>query len=149
MSTLQQVLLTLKFSAMDQGTFVFATKGHSIKDKQCQHIALKNKICVCVQVNLAYFPFLVANRKVRWSIETRFCNFQTFFSTGSGCGTVGRKQLFPKPHIYGSNPQSSTFSLNVQSICMCLHLLRPGVRIPSPPRFIIYLVHLIETLISR
>ena len=44
---------------MDQGTFVFATKGHSIKDKQCQHIALKNKICVCVQINLAYFPFHV------------------------------------------------------------------------------------------
>ena len=32
----------------------------------------KSKICVCVQNNLAYFPFLrcslVANRKTRWSI---------------------------------------------------------------------------------
>ena len=52
--------------------FNFSTRGQWIKGKQCQHIAIKNKICVCVQNNLAYFPFmhcpLVLNQKVRWSI---------------------------------------------------------------------------------
>ena len=56
---------------MDQRTFVFATSGHCIKDKQCQHVAIKI-ICVFVQNNLAYFPFmhcpLVANPKPYWSI---------------------------------------------------------------------------------
>ena len=57
---------------MDHRAFWFANRGQCIKGKQCQHIAIKNKICVCVQNNLAYFPFmhypLVANRKARWSI---------------------------------------------------------------------------------
>ena len=57
---------------MDQRAFVFATRGHCIKGKQCYHIAIKNKRCVSVQNNLAYFPFmhcpLVANGKVSWSI---------------------------------------------------------------------------------
>ena len=56
---------------MDQRAFVFATRGHCIKGKQCYHIAIKNKICVCVQNNLAYFLFLhcplMANWKARWS----------------------------------------------------------------------------------
>ena len=60
---------------MDQCTFVFATRGHCIKGKQCQHVVLKNKISVCVQNNLACFPFLhyplVANRKACWSITTK------------------------------------------------------------------------------
>ena len=51
--------------AMDQHAFVFATRGHCIKGKQCYHIVIKNKIYVCVQNNLAYFPLmrcpLVAN----------------------------------------------------------------------------------------
>ena len=59
-------------ASMDHRTFFFATRGHSIKGKQCQHVAFKNKICICVQNNLAYFPFmnwpLVANQKARWSI---------------------------------------------------------------------------------
>ena len=53
---------------------VFDPRGHYIKGKQCQHVILKNKIYVCVQNNLAYFPFMhcprVANRKARWSIES-------------------------------------------------------------------------------
>ena len=59
---------------MDQCAFVFATRGHCIKGKQFQHIAIKNKICVFVQNNLAYFPFmhcpLVSNQKALWSILT-------------------------------------------------------------------------------
>ena len=50
---------------MDNRAFQFATRGQCIKGKQCWHIAIKNKICVCFQNNLAYFPFmhcpLVAN----------------------------------------------------------------------------------------
>ena len=65
-------LLVDSRSRMDQHTFVFATRGHCIKGKQCYYIAIRNKIIVCVQNNLAYFPFmhcpLVANRKTRWSI---------------------------------------------------------------------------------
>ena len=57
-----------KFCQMDHRVFRFATRGQCIKGKQWN---LK-KICVCVQNNLAYFPFmhcpLVANWKTRWSI---------------------------------------------------------------------------------
>ena len=57
---------------MDQRAFVFATRGNCIKGKQCQRIALKNQIYVCIQNNIAYFPFmhcpLVGNQKWRWSI---------------------------------------------------------------------------------
>ena len=56
----------------DQHAFVFATRGHCIKDKQCQHLTIKNKISVCIQNNLSYFPFmhcpLVGKQKWRWSI---------------------------------------------------------------------------------
>ena len=33
---------------MDQRSFVFATRGHCIKGKQCQHITIKNQnMCLC------------------------------------------------------------------------------------------------------
>ena len=45
-------------SPMDQHSFVFVTRGKCIKGKQCQRITIKNQIFVCVQNNLAYFPFM-------------------------------------------------------------------------------------------
>ena len=58
---------------MDHRAFRFTTRVQCIKGKQCQHIANKNKICICVQNNLAYFPFmhcpLVLNQKAQWSIR--------------------------------------------------------------------------------
>ena len=57
---------------MDQRTFVFATRGHCIKGKQCQHVTLGNKtIGLCYkQSRLFYFMHcpLVANQKACWSI---------------------------------------------------------------------------------
>ena len=65
-------LCKIKVKVMDQRAFIFATRGQCIKGKQCQHITIKNQIFVCVQNNLAYFPFihcpLVGNQKRRWSI---------------------------------------------------------------------------------
>ena len=81
---------------MDQHAFVFVTRGHCIKGKQCQHIAIKNKICVCVQKNRAYFPFmhypLVAKLKAWLSIgKTNALNCSGLVIMGGdsspeGCG---------------------------------------------------------------
>ena len=51
-------LCKIKVKVMDQRAFIFATRGQCIKGKQCQHITIKNQIFVCVQNNLAYFPFM-------------------------------------------------------------------------------------------
>ena len=57
--------LSQRNESMDQRAFVFATRGHCIKGKQCQYITIKNQYMSLCSNNLAYFPFmhcpLVAN----------------------------------------------------------------------------------------
>ena len=54
---------------MDRNAFVFATREHFIKGKNDCALQLRIEICLCIENNLAYFPFmqcsLVAKSKAR------------------------------------------------------------------------------------
>ena len=56
-------LMCLYFSKlMDQRTFVFATRGHWIKGKQCQHITIKNQnISLCSKQSSLFSFYALAS----------------------------------------------------------------------------------------
>ena len=53
---------------MDQRIFVFATRGHCIKGKQCQHIAIKNKKIIVFKTIQLIFLLCTA---LLWRIKRR------------------------------------------------------------------------------
>ena len=56
--------------AMDQHAFAFATRGHCIKGKQCQHITVKNQNMSLgsKQSSLFYFYALLSGGKLKGAV---------------------------------------------------------------------------------
>ena len=109
---------------MDQHIFVFATRGHCIKGKQCQRITIKNQNMSLCQNNLSYFPFmhcpLVANQKARLSIVK---TIQTAVQPSCGGILQQMRHMYCSPSSFSPMPcslQGTDSRWRHRSVCLVL-----------------------------